>query len=288
MERIVRTLGMVFVIMVVVWAFWKNNETVVQRLQQTQAYWDETGQGKPFIKSFTRDFARSMENDFGIKARVQIRGGELAEPEPEEGMLVLAISPSTRNVMLRINPTVEADQDLVRSIEGGHFDEYWDGGWEQGLQTALVLIWNHYSGETAGFMDAVAEGGSQFDAAVPTPYVVDETGQLSETDLAFVGRFASGLDREFGQEATVHVFEGEVVMPQKVNRALFIGLSPSHKEAVVALPPLVQRALPAGFEQELMTEHFPQYFESGDWPLGLKTALIKIWKGLAGDTENLE
>lgn len=287
-ERGLRAVGMVLVVFVVIWAFWKNNETVVERLQQTQPYWDETELSKNYIKSFARDFAKSMENDFGIKARIQIRKGELSEPNPQDGMLLLAISPSTRQVKLRINPMTDTDQQLITAIENGHFDEYWDSGWEPSLESALVIIWNHYSGETVGFNDAVADSSSQFNTAAQGAAVVDETGQLSEEDIAFIGRFIAGLDSDFGQETTVHVFEGEVSMPQVVNRAVFIGLSPSRGEVVVALPPLVQRALPAGFESQLMTEHFPQYFESGDWQLGLKTALIKIWKGLAGEDDKLE
>lgn len=278
-ERGFRAIGMVLVVLVVIWAFWKNNENMIQKMHVSQRFWDETKQASPHIKSFAREFADSFEEEFGIKAKVQVLEGEVDTALPGEGELVLSISPSRKRVALRVNPEGEEELELIKTIEQGHFDPHWEeGGWEAGLESALVLIWNHYSRQRVGFMEAVTS-----DAAAQYTDVIDETGTLTPEDFAFIDRFAAGLEREFGQQAVVRVFKGAVVMSEMDNRTLFVGVSPESREAIVVFPPLIRRSLPAGFERSIATGHFAPYFESGDWQLGLKTALIKIWKALAGE-----
>ncbi len=272
-ERGFRAIGMVLVLMVVIWAFWKNNQNVIEKIHNKQSYWDETGKAPHQLKGFAKDFANSLDNEFGIRARVHVRRGAIDEPEMEEGELYLAVSPSKHQVMLRLFPLDEKGAQLVSNIETEYFSDFSKNQWSTTLESALVVIWNHYSGGTTGFMDSVASATD----------ITDETGLLTPEDLEFIGRFATGLEKEFGQKAVVRVFTGVVIVPELDSRTMFLGISPALEEVLVSLPPLIQRSLPHGFVDELNTSHFQPYFASGDWPLGLKTALIKIWKALAGE-----
>ncbi len=272
-ERGFRFIGMILVLTVVIWAFWKNNENMIEKIHNNQSYWDETGKAPHQLKGFAKDFASALDNEFGIRARVHVRRGVIDEPEMEEGELYLAVSPSKRQVMLRLLPLDEKGAQLVRDIENEHFSDLWEDQWGAALETTLVVIWKYYSGETTGFMDSVASATD----------ITDETGLLTPEDLKFISRFAAGLEKEFGQKAVVRVFTGVVIVPELDSRTMFLGISPALEEVLVSLPPLIHRSLPPGFVEELNTNHFQPYFASGDWPLGLKTALIKIWKALAGE-----
>lgn len=274
MERVIRSIAMVLVILAVIWAFWKNNENVIEQLQENQSFWDETGQADAGLKGFVRGFADTFEKEFGIEARVQVRSGEIPEPHLDDGELYLGISPARQRAVLRVEPESEADRELVEYVEREHFGPYWDSGWAEGLESALVMIWSHYSGESEGFLDRVAAQTA----------VEDRTGTLSTEDLAFAARFAAALSEDFGQKAVIVVFEGPVVVPALDSRTLFIGVSPSASEALVSLPPLIERALPEGFANRLTLEHFPAAFERGEWQRGLKESLVMIWKALAGET----
>jgi hypothetical protein len=267
-----RTIAMALVMLAVIWAFWKNNENIIERLQGDQAFWDETEQAGSRLKSFARDFVETLEREYGVHARIQVRTARLAEPEVAEGELFLGLCPAERQVVLRMNPVDDAGRALIREMQEHHFNKYWDIDWRDGLESALVVIWSHYSGEGRSFMDRVAS-----DTAIE-----DETGTLSHQDLEFLARFASGLREDFGQQAVIRIFQGPVIMPELDSRTLFIGLSPEMREAMVVFPPLVERALPEGFARRLSTGHFPLAFDAGDWPGGLKAALVDIWRGLAG------
>ncbi len=272
-ERGMRSIAMLLVVLTVIWAFWENNERILRNMQQDQVFWDETQEASAHIKSFARDFAKSMKHDFGIEARVQILKNEIDPQLPEKNTVILSLAPATRSVALRMNPEGERELELIQQIEHGFFDAYWDDDWEKGVETALVLVWKHYSGEGIEFMDAVSQNKGE-------QCLIDESGLLTDAETKFIKKFASGLTQEFGQRAQIHVFSQNVVLPTLDNQTVFIGLSPSTEEVLIVLPPLIKRVVPAGFEQHLSSEHFVQYFEAGDWQQGLKTALIALWKTL--------
>lgn len=270
-ERGVRAVAMLLVVAVVIWAFWKNNETVVHRILETQAYWDETRETTHEHRRFARDFASSLKEAFGIKARVQILKEDIEEPSLGESEVYLGIVPSKKQVMLRITPEGEKERELIEYMQTCHFEEYWGDQWAEALQPALVLIWSNFSGERKGFMDVVSSN----------TVIEDQTHSLSSDDMEFLGRFAAGLEEEFGQKAVIRVFTGAVLVPDLDSRTMFLGISPGSEEVLVSFPPLISRSLPAGFVEDLRGPHFEPYFKNGNWDEGLKTALVQIWKGLA-------
>lgn len=275
LERVIRILAMFLVLAVVGWAFWKNNQNMLERLYVDKPLWDETGTMEPQLRSYTKDFARTMREGFGIDTRIRIRKRTTDRPEPVENQLFLGIAPSKHTVVfvppLDWNP--EKATELRAYLEEKHFERHWDANWQDGLKSALVLIWNQQRDREASLEQAMHEDAP----------LLDETATLSTEDRNFVERFALALERDFGQKAVVRVFQGEIIVPDLDNRTMFLGIAPEKKQVIVSFPPIMRRALGAEFERGLMTTHFPQHFAAGDWPLGLKTALIQIWQTLAGE-----
>lgn len=275
LERLIRMLAMLLVLAAVGWAFWKNNQNMLERVYADKPFWDETGKLDPGVRGYAKDFARTMRESFGIDARVRIRRDRIDPPGPKDNRLFLGVCPSERQVVFvpPANWAPDRSAKLRDYLEHGHFDRHWDKDWQLGLKSALVLIWNQQRDRSASLEQAMHE-----DAAL-----LDETGALDDATRRFVQRFAEGLERDFAQKAVIRVFRGEIVVPDLDNRTMFLGLAPASRQVIVSFPPIMRRALGADFERKLMTEHFPPYFASGDWPLGLKTALIRIWRTLAGE-----
>ncbi|MBU1247899.1 MAG: hypothetical protein KKB70_04300 [Proteobacteria bacterium] len=271
-ERGFRAVAMVFVVMVVIWAFWKNNETVVRQIQQKQAFWDQTGQAPHQLKTFVRDFVDSLEEEYGVKARVQVLRGDPVEPKLGEDELYLGLFPEAEQVILRLEPAGEKERELITYVEQEYFKDQWDN-WPSTLESSLVVLWNNYSGEGKGFKDVVATKAD----------ISDETGALTPEDLAFIGRFAAGLEKEFGQKAIIQVSTDNVRMPDLDTRTMFLGLSPATEEVLLSFPPLLRSSLGPELVAELQNDHFKSAFKDGNWPQALKAALVKIWKALAGE-----
>jgi hypothetical protein len=112
--------------------------------------------------------------------------------------------------------------------------------------------------------------------------VYDETGRLTEEQTAVFREFARMMRDEFGLEVIVRAVDGPVEIPQLDSRTLFFGLNTAEDEVTIEFPPLVARALDKDFTQYLREEHFPPYFEQGNWPKGLAEAMRLLWDKLMG------
>ncbi|WP_022662232.1 hypothetical protein [Paucidesulfovibrio longus] len=275
LERLIRMLAMLLVVALVGWAFWQNNRNMLERIYADKPLWDETGKLEPQLRAYAKDFSRTMRESFGIDARVRIRKSAVSRPEPVQGRLFLGISPEERQVVFVAPPEWDPEKarELQDYLEHKHFERHWDKNWQTGLKSALVLIWNQQRDRGASLEQAMDENAP----------LLDETGSLDEQTRSFVMRFAEALERDFAQKAVVRIFSDKIIVPDLDNQTMFLGIAPKTRQVIVSFPPIMRRALGADFERELMTRHFDEYFASGDWPLGLKTALIQIWQTLAGE-----
>lgn len=275
LERIIRMLALLLVVLVVGWAFWKNNQNMLERVYADNPYWDETGLVQAPMRAYAKDFIRTMGEQFGVRVKLRIRRNVPDRPKPENGRLFLGVVPSDRAVVF-VPPAdwpEEKAAELQDYLEQKHFARHWDADWQLGLKSALVLIWNQQRDRNASLEQAMHE-----DAVL-----LDETGTLSQEDRAFVQRFASALERDFAQKAVIRIFRGNIIVPDLDNQTMFLGISPTRNQAVVSFPPIMRRAVGKGFDRALTREHFPEGFGDGDWPHGLKTALIHTWQQLAGE-----
>ncbi|MEF2145424.1 MAG: hypothetical protein V3573_08265 [Desulfovibrionaceae bacterium] len=273
-EKLIRLLATLLVVVVVGWAFWKNNQNMMERVYADKPFWDETGSVTPQMRAFAKDFARTMQESYGLEARLRIRRTSVDRPQPQTGRLFLGLCPAKRQAVFvaPLEWDAQRTQELTEYLEHKHFERHWGADWQQGLKSALILIWNQQRDKSISLEEAAGEAP-----------LVDETDGLDQTARAFVQRFAEALERDFGQTCRIRIFQDKVVVPDLDNRTMFIGLSPSRGEALVSFPPMMRRALGQEFERDMMRTHFPAHFASGDWPLGLKTALIQIWQTLAGE-----
>jgi len=129
-----------------------------------------------------------------------------------------------------------------------------------------------------------------FDRAIETikarQSIYDETGMLSDAQVEVFQEFGRLMRDEFGIEVVLRTSAGPVLVPKLDSRTLFFGIDTEGESVTIIFPPLVARALEQKFIRELREDHFPPYFEQGNWPKGLAEAMRKIWdKLIAINTE---
>lgn len=103
--------------------------------------------------------------------------------------------------------------------------------------------------------------------------VYDQTGDMTPAQREALRDFAAALKQEFGIELRIQVRQGALTLPEADAKTLFIGLDLADRQAVVILPPLLERALDPEFVRRLRQDTFAPALESGDWPRGLSQAL---------------
>lgn len=270
LERLVRSLALVGVIMLVVWAFWMNNQRVVERLNLEKSFWDETGRVDEADADFIREFVKSMRKELGRDAYVHVR---LGAPEPSRdlspGALFLGVSPGRQEVVVRLPEDMDRDQDkaLADYLVQEHFKGNWER-WQRGLKTGLVVVWEHLS-----------KGAS---AAIVSRFVEDDTGLLTRDQILVLDRFGSDLAETYGQKLLVRLAPDPAVPGDLDPVVLYVGLWPEQGGAVLRFPAMLERALGRDMERELLTGLLQPALETDDWFEGLRTALERIWTDLGG------
>ncbi|MBN2139492.1 MAG: hypothetical protein JW718_00680 [Desulfovibrionaceae bacterium] len=145
LERVVRILALVLIALVVCWAFWKNNERVMERLNANKAVYDQTDSLGPEDLEFVRGFVDGLEREFGIAARIQVRTGRVEVPELDPKTLYIGLWPDSRQAVV-VFPVLmrrSLGEDLARTLQDRHFPRYFDDGdWPRGLRVALAIIWS--------------------------------------------------------------------------------------------------------------------------------------------------
>ena len=145
LEKAIRALAMLFVVLLVLWAFTKNNEMVMKRLSQEQALWDETGQITGDEKKYVGGVVRRIKQDFGVQVKVQIFQDIIIVPELDAKILYIGLSPKNRELELRI-------PGLVRKVLGDAFIDKLkieqllpameEDQWVWGVQISLDMIYD--------------------------------------------------------------------------------------------------------------------------------------------------
>lgn len=110
--------------------------------------------------------------------------------------------------------------------------------------------------------------------------VNDQTKSLSKDQKQAFREFSKVLKNEFGLELKLVFATEPPPWPQLDNKTIYLGLDTMNHTVDIAIPPLVERALGPGYVDMLKTEHFPPFFEQGNWARGTAEALADIWKRL--------
>lgn len=156
MERVLRVLGMLLVFLVVIWAFYQNNENVIERLQKDRAVWDETGRMSKEELSFLRDFVRSMRSKFGVDVKIQVFKEDIQPPELDSKTIYIGLSPAGQQVRVEfpalLKPALGAE--FIQSVSNEYFMEaFANGDWPRELQILTTMIWSRLA--------ALEEGDTQ-------------------------------------------------------------------------------------------------------------------------------
>ncbi|OIQ49537.1 hypothetical protein BerOc1_01462 [Pseudodesulfovibrio hydrargyri] len=142
-EKVIRSLALLLVFAAVIWAFMKNNEHVVQVLNQKSAVYDETGTLTQDQKKMIVSFTQALREKWGLNCKIQIYGGDFVVPELDDKTLYIGLAPAIDAAELRFPP-------LMRSALGPEFIDslkttfllpaFKDGDWPLAVQEVLVEI----------------------------------------------------------------------------------------------------------------------------------------------------
>lgn len=145
MEKLLRMLAMLLVVLVVMWAFYKNNENVLERVQKTRSVWDETRSMNSDDKNFLRGFAKSLKESFGLGCRIQIFSGSVLVPDMDGKTLYVGLSPKQKQVVIEFPPLMRPalGEPFMESLRSEHFSQAFDDDqWIRELKIALTMIWS--------------------------------------------------------------------------------------------------------------------------------------------------
>lgn len=140
------------------------------------------------------------------------------------------------------------------------------------FMVVIWLFWEH-NARTLEMIESQRSASQQV--------VSDETRVLTDEQKQAIYDLSRALQANYGLELRVIVDVKPVIAPEMDAGTIFIGMYPEGRQAVVILPPLVERAVGVGLANHLRRHHFPPYWQSGDWPRGLGEALGLIWDALS-------
>ncbi len=80
---------------------------------------------------------------------------------------------------------------------------------------------------------------------------LDEIGVVKPEERAVLDAAVARLREHWGLRVLVHVRAGAVLAPKLGPERLFVGVAPGRRQALVLLPPLVKKAVPAGLDRDL-------------------------------------
>ncbi|WP_321400782.1 TPM domain-containing protein [Maridesulfovibrio sp.] len=143
-EKFLRIIGMAIILGLVVYAFWINNQSTLEKIQARNALWDQTKVLSKSERDFTQGFIRSMRNEFGVKVRIQIILDPITEQEVDPKELLIVISPPTQTVGMYFPGLVRhaLGKKFISELENKHFTNHFsDDEWPASLMTCLSMIW---------------------------------------------------------------------------------------------------------------------------------------------------
>ncbi|HAS89663.1 MAG TPA: hypothetical protein DCS48_10220 [Desulfovibrio sp.] len=143
-ERFLRMIGMLVILGLVIYAFWINNQSTMQKIQARNSLWDQTKVLDRSERDYIQGFIRSMRNEFGISTRIQIILEPITEQEVDPKELLIVISPPTQDVGMYFPGLVRhaLGKEFISELENKHFENHYaDGEWPASLMTCLSMIW---------------------------------------------------------------------------------------------------------------------------------------------------
>lgn len=110
--------------------------------------------------------------------------------------------------------------------------------------------------------------------------VSDRTGRLAPDHKAFARQFGRAVKARYGADFRLLAAEGAASPPpDRSPRALYLGLDPTARAAILLLPPLLGRAIDDAFEARLVADLETALAEDR-WPDALPPALTELWNAL--------
>jgi hypothetical protein len=143
-EGLLRSLGVIFVFLGVIWLFWKHNERTLDMLESQQVVQDRVDALSDKQRKSVRDLARAMESRFGLELRLVIAAEKMRIPVAGTRTIFIGIVPRAEQVVVVLPPLVERalGREFAEHLRHEHFRPYWDDqDWQKGLGEALAMIW---------------------------------------------------------------------------------------------------------------------------------------------------
>lgn len=144
-ERIIRTILLILVFAAVIWAFSKNNERVVERLNRESVIYDETNTLTNEQKKFITSFTRTIQDEFGLESKIQIFGGDFTVPELDSKTLYIGLAPSINEVQIRFPALMRTalGPDFAEKLKTEHFlPSFKYNDWAEEMQVVLIAIFD--------------------------------------------------------------------------------------------------------------------------------------------------
>ncbi len=143
-EKLLRLGGMIVILGLVVWAFWMNNQTTLEKIQARNALWDQTKVLSKSERDFVQGFIRSMRSEFGVKVHIQITTDPIVDEQLESKELYIGLTPAYEEVTMRFPGLVRhaLGQKFIYELENNHFtNNFSEDKWPTALMTALSMTW---------------------------------------------------------------------------------------------------------------------------------------------------
>lgn len=147
-EKLLRSLALILVFVAVIWAFTENNQRVVDMLNQQASIYDETKTLDKEQKRFIASFVRTLRDEFGFEAMIQIYGGDFVVPDLDAKTLYIGLAPSINEVEIRFPPLMQQalGSGFRQMLITEHFlPSFQYGDWPQEIQVVLVTIFDKIS-----------------------------------------------------------------------------------------------------------------------------------------------
>ncbi len=149
-ERILRLMALALVFMLVLWAFSKNNQRIIERLENQQTITDTGGYLDDQQKSFIKGFRDGMRERYGLAFKLKIyKHGIENPPEADSKTVVLLLAPEPRELDLRLPPLLSSalGQEFLDQMKAEHLEKFWDHDpWQDELILLLASIWDRLEG----------------------------------------------------------------------------------------------------------------------------------------------
>lgn len=144
-EMLFRSLGLVLVLSIVIWLFWKNSELAMHAIESRGAINDQTQTLTKTQRKDLQEFAKIFEDEFGMELKIKIVDRDLDPPAPDSKTLFLGLETQSELVVIQAPPLVEKalGREFFQRLEREHFVPFFENNqWPRGLYKALAEIWD--------------------------------------------------------------------------------------------------------------------------------------------------